>query len=59
MPFINIQNTSAECSSFTNTLCQTWGILSLECVDANGPTIIHTGTGSAVPGSAKGEEGAG
>jgi len=33
-------------------------ILSLECVGANGLTIIHTGTGSGGPGWAKGGDGA-
>jgi len=29
------------------------GILSLECVDANGPTVAHTGTGSGGRGWVK------
>jgi len=33
-------------------------ILSLVCISANGPTIIHTGTGSKSPGWAKSGDGA-
>jgi len=32
-------------------------ILSLECVGANGPTIVHTGMGSKGPGLVKGGDG--